>query len=89
MAEYSITFSRAARKELESLPAMIVERIFKKIEALAALPRPQGVIQLEGEENLYRIRVGDYRVIYTISDKSKTIDIIHIRHRSEAYRSLN
>jgi mRNA interferase RelE/StbE len=89
MTTYTVTFSRSARKELESLPSPVVQRIYPKIEALEQNPRPHGVKKIEGEEKMYRIRVGDYRVIYEISDKMKSVDIAHIRHRSEAYRGLD
>ena len=86
MGEYTIRFTRSARKELEALDASVVQRIFPKIELLATEPRPSGCRKLQGEENLWRIRAGDYRVIYTLYDKDRVIDIIAIRHRSEAYR---
>jgi mRNA interferase RelE/StbE len=85
MADYSITFARSARKELESLNAALVQRIFPKIEALAIEPRPKGCRKLRGEKNLWRIRVGEYRVIYAIKDEKKVVDIITVRHRSAAY----
>ena len=85
MADYSITFARSARKELESLNAPLVQRIFPKIEALAKEPRPKGCRKLRGEKNLWRIRVGEYRVIYSIYDDKKVVDIIAVRHRSAAY----
>lgn len=86
MAEYRITFARSARKELEALDASIVNRIFQKIEMLAEEPRPPGCLKLTGEEDLWRIRVGDYRVLYTINDKQKLVDVIAVRHRREAYQ---
>ena len=85
MADYSITFARSARKELESLNAHLVQRIFPKIEALAKEPRPKGCRKLRGEKDLWRIRVGEYRVIYSIYDDKKVIDVIAVRHRSAAY----
>jgi mRNA interferase RelE/StbE len=85
MPSYSVTFARSARKELESLPARTVERIFTKIEALAANPRPAGCKKLKGVPDLWRIRVGDYRVVYSILDKTVSIDIVAVRHRREAY----
>lgn len=75
MAEYAITFARPARKEIERLSSVHVQRIFPKIEALAKEPRPSGCLKLTGEENLWRIRVGDYRVIYTIDDRLRNVDI--------------
>lgn len=86
MGEYTIRFTRSARKELEALDASVVQRVFPKIELLATEPRPSGCRKLQGEENLWRIRVGDYRVIYTLYDKDRVIDNVAIRHRSEAYR---
>ena len=88
MADYSISFARSARKELEHLPGDVAERILMKLEALAANPRPSGVIKLHGQKNLWRMRVGDYRVVYSIDDFSKTIDVSVVRHRREVYRDL-
>ena len=86
MADYSITFARSARKELESLEVSQVQRIFPKIEALAKEPRPKGCRKLRGEKNLWRIRVGDYRVIYAVHDDKEVVDIIAVRHRRAAYQ---
>ena len=86
MADYYIAFARSARKELESLSARLVQRIFPVIEALAKEPRPKGCRKLTTEKNLWRIRVGDYRVIYAIDDHKEAIDIIAVRHRSKAYQ---
>ena len=86
MAEYGITFARSARKELEALDAKIINRIFPKIESLSGNPRPNNCIKLRGSRNLWRMRVGNYRVIYTINDKTKFVDIIAVRHRRDAYR---
>jgi mRNA interferase RelE/StbE len=88
MADYSITFARSARKELEKLPANVAERILEKIESLAGSPRLPGAIKLQGRKNLWRMRVGDYRVIYSIDDSSKTIDVSIIRNRRDVYRDL-
>ncbi len=85
MPEYSITFARSARKELESLSNALIERILQKIESLADEPRPAGCRKLKGAVDLWRIRIGDYRVIYSIHDKEILVDIIAIRHRSDAY----
>jgi mRNA interferase RelE/StbE len=85
MADYVIVFARAARKDLESLEANVVKRVFSKIENLAMQPRPAGCRKLVGEENLWRIRVGDYRVVYSIDDRTLQVDVISVRHRSKAY----
>ena len=86
MAEYAITLARSARKELEDLDTTLINRIFPKIKILGTEPRPVGCRKLQGEKSLWRIRIGDYRVIYAIDDTSHIVDIIAIRHRSEAYR---
>ena len=85
MAEYTITFARSASKELEALDATIANRVFPKIEALAREPRPAGCRKIQGGQNLWRIRVGDYRVIYGVYDEEPRVDIVAVRHRSRAY----
>jgi mRNA interferase RelE/StbE len=86
MDEYAITFARSARKELQSLAVSVIRKILPRIEALARQPRPLNCRKLQGEENLWRIRVGDYRIIYSINDAERIVDIIAIRHRRAAYR---
>ena len=85
MAEYRITFARSARHELEVLDPSVIRRVLPKIESLSTHPRPHGSRKLTGEKNLWRIRIGDYRVIYSILDKERRIDITAVRHRREAY----
>lgn len=82
---YQVIFSRSARKELETLDAATVNRIFPRIEDLRNDPRPSGCRKLVGSENTWRIRVGDYRVLYSLDDNYNTIDIVAVRHRSKAY----
>lgn len=88
MADYSITFARSARKELEKLPPSAARRIIGHIEVLTKIPRPSGAVKLQGGKNLWRIRIGDYRVIYSIDDSVRVIDISAVRHRRDAYRDL-
>lgn len=85
MGDYRITFANSARKELESLDRLVVRRVIPKIEALSRQPRPTGCRKLVGEENLWRIRVGDYRDIYSVDDAMEVVDLIAVRHRSSAY----
>ncbi len=85
MSDFSIGFTRSARKELEALPNQLIQRIFHKIESLATNPRPTGCAKLKGAADLWRIRIGDYRVIYSIEDRLIQIEIIAVRHRSEVY----
>ena len=86
MADYAVTFARSARRELETLDASIVRRVISRIEALAQEPRPPGSRKLQGEQNLWRIRIGDYRVIFSVDDRKQIVDLVRIRHRREAYR---
>ncbi len=86
MADYTITFARSARKELERLDRSIVARILTRVEALAHAPRPSGCKKLRGSAELWRIRIGDYCVVYSINDARRVVDIIAVRHRRDAYR---
>lgn len=86
MTDYKITFARSARRELQSFQAEIVVRILRKIEALATEPRPKGSTKLRGRSELWRIRVGVYRIVYGIDDSTRTVDITLIRHRKDVYR---
>lgn len=86
---YSVSFARSARKELESLGQTVALRILKKIESLPENPRPAGCKKLTGQNSLWRIRIGDYRVVYSIDDKNRLIDISIIRHRSSVYKGLD
>lgn len=86
MADYAIVFARSARKELQSLDPQVARRILKQVEVLVANPRPAGVVKLEGATDLWRIRVGEWRVVYRIVDRDRLIDVIAVRHRRDAYR---
>ena len=86
MAEYAVTFARSARNELEALDAPLVTRIVARVQALAVQHRPPGVQKLRGAQNQWRLRVGDYCVVYEIDDRQRTLDIVRIRHRREVYR---
>ena len=83
---YAIEIKPAAMKALAGLPRADQQRIRGKIEALANNPRPVGVVKLSGPENLYRVRSGDYRVVYQICDRILVVVIIRIGHRREVYR---
>jgi mRNA interferase RelE/StbE len=86
VAEYAVVFARSARRELERLEAGVARRIIARIEALASNPRPHGCVKLQGADDLWRIRVGEYRVIYAIGDDRRIVDISAVRHRRDAYR---
>jgi mRNA interferase RelE/StbE len=86
MAEYRITIKKSAAKELEAVPRKDLRKIIMRIRSLAQNPRPHGSQKLSGREQ-YRIRQGDYRIVYFIEDKDSLIDIVKIGHRREVYRS--
>jgi mRNA interferase RelE/StbE len=88
VAKYELRFSRAAIKEADKLPSNVAERIAPAIDALADNPRPIGCQKLQGEDDLWRIRVGDYRVIYQVDARSRILYIRRVRHRREAYRRI-
>ena len=85
MASYSVLIKASAAKELERLPERPRRQIARKIRALAEQPRPAGCEKLTGE-GLYRIRQGDYRVVYAIEDQVLTVLVIRVGHRREVYR---
>ena len=86
MAEYRVVFARSARRELEGLEARVARRVISRVEALATDPRPVGCVKLQGAADLWRIRIGDYRVVYAIDDNAHLVDVRIVRHRSDAYR---
>jgi len=83
---YRIEFVKQSAKQLKSLPAEDQQRIKIKIDALAEVPRPDGVVKLTGEDNLYRIRVRNYRIIYSIQDGQLLILVLKIGHRRDIYQ---
>ena len=82
---YEIHLTPAAERNLKKLPRHIVPIVQRKIETLAANPRPQGVEKMRGEENLYRIRTGDYRILYTIEDRKLIVLVVKIGNRRDVY----
>jgi mRNA interferase RelE/StbE len=83
---YSILLAPPAERQLKALAQPIRERIVKRLRTLKENPRPPGVKKLAGEENLYRIREGDYRILYTIEDKELIVLVVKIGDRKEVYR---
>ncbi len=83
---YSILLAPSAERHLKALADSTQKRIAKHLRALEQNPRPHSVKKLFGEDNLYRIREGTYRVIYTIQDKKLTVLDVKIGDRNEVYR---
>ena len=83
---YRVEFTSRAAKELSALPSLMQKRMGARIDALMIDPRPPASRKLHAAEELYRLRVGDYRVIYRVQDKLVVITIIRIGHRRDVYR---
>ena len=83
---YEVLIERTAERDLQSLPSNILNRIVPRIKALAENSRPSGCHKLTGSRNDWRIRVGDYRVVYEVDDKRRQVRIFRVRHRREVYR---
>ena len=86
MAEFTVVLARSARKELEKLPARLQERMLRQLARLSNTPRPEGVRKIVAATDLWRLRVGVYRIIYEVRDDECVVDIIAIRHRRDAYQ---
>jgi len=87
MASYKVILKPSVHKDLRALPKITAGRVFQHIEDLKDNPLPRQSIKLSGVEHLYRIRVGDYRIIYEIDLEAKEISVLYVRHRREVYRS--
>lgn len=85
-AKYRIEFNRRYIKDLEKIPTRVQNQIREKVMELRDNPRPEGCKKLQGSGDLYRIRCGDYRVIYTITDSVLLVLVIEVGHRREIYR---
>jgi mRNA interferase RelE/StbE len=84
-ASYSVAIKKSAERELRTLPKGDLRRVVDRIRGLAETPRPHGNEKLSGQE-WYRIRQGDYRIVYAIDDEARTVDIVKIGHRREVYK---
>lgn len=83
---YRVLLERAAEKDLTRLSSEVHARVIAAIQALAANPRPSGCRKLAGSKSDWRIRVGDYRVVYEIADEIRIVRVNRVRHRREVYR---
>jgi mRNA interferase RelE/StbE len=82
---YRVALTTSAEKELRGLPVKVVARVVPRLENLASAPRPPGCKKLRGGDKEWRIRVGDYRIVYVVDDAAKTVDVTRIAHRREVY----
>jgi len=83
---YRVLLERGAEKDLSRFSSEIHDRVITAIQALAVNPRPPGCRKLTGSKHDWRVRVGDYRVLYEIADQVRVVRINRVRHRREVYR---
>jgi len=88
MPSYNISLKPSVEKDLRSLPKSTVVRVIEQIEDLKTAPLPRKALKLSNAERLYRIRVGDYRIVYEVDTKARQVLIHYVRHRREVYRSI-
>ncbi|MBN2610901.1 MAG: type II toxin-antitoxin system RelE/ParE family toxin [Bacteroidales bacterium] len=80
---YKLTIKKSAFKEINSLPKKVLSNVVEVIDNLAENPRPEGCTKLKGKEKLWRVRTGDYRIVYSIDDKIEIVEINRVRHRKD------
>ncbi len=85
---YRLIIKPSAEKELDHLPRNVVKRVVDRLADLPDNPRPAGVVKLAGSKNTYRVRIGDYRIVYQVDDAGQSIFVTIIAHRREVYRGL-
>jgi len=85
---YKIEFTSRAFDDISRLPRVIQTRLRPRIDALASEPRPRGARRLSGHAKLWRLRVGDYRIVYEVRDRELVVAVVRLGHRREVYRGL-
>lgn len=83
---YEVLLERQAERDLRELPKETFRRVIQSIKGLGQAPRPPGCRKLVGSQQDYRVRVGDYRVLYEVDDGTRQVRVLRVRHRREAYR---
>jgi mRNA interferase RelE/StbE len=83
---YAVEFSPSAEREFRKLARQIQRNLRPRIDALANQPRPTGAKKLKGRDDLWRIRVGDYRIVYEIQDRILVVLAVRVAHRREVFR---
>ncbi len=84
---YEVLLERRAERDLKDLSGRLFQRLVHEIKALAHNPRPVGCRKISGSDSDWRIRVGEYRVIYAIDELTRTVKVMRVRHRREVYRN--
>jgi mRNA interferase RelE/StbE len=88
MKRYTVVLTQTAEKELQKLPVRMIEKIIALLKSLEENPRPSGCKKLKGYKNLWRVRIGNYRIIYDIDDIILLVDVREIGHRKDIYDQL-
>jgi mRNA interferase RelE/StbE len=83
---YQVEIASAAQRDVKRLPPEVLRKVDAAILDLEQNPRPPGCTKLEGSEDEYSVRVGDYRILYVVDDKARLVTIARVRHRRDAYR---
>ena len=86
MVAYRVELSNRAKRDVATLSPQVQTRILKALRTLEANPRPLGVEKLKGEDDAYRLRVGDYRILYEVHDEVLLVLVVKVGHRREVYR---
>ena len=86
MPQYEVLFTASADKALQKLPGIAQKRVAAAAKELRDNPRPHGCVKLKDEDDLWRIRVGDYRIVYTIEDDELIVLVVRVAHRRDVYR---
>lgn len=84
---YEVEITPAARRQIKKLPHDIQQKVVAKLEELTLEPRPDGVKKLAGSDDLYRVRLGKYRIIYAIQDNLLLITVVKVKNKSDAYNT--
>jgi mRNA interferase RelE/StbE len=83
---YEVEITPAAKRQIKKLPNDVQQKVVAKLEELVFEPRPDGVTKLQGWDNLYRVRLGKYRIIYEIQDSLLLVTVVKVKHRQDVYR---
>ena len=83
---YEVILERRAERDIKRLPTEVFHRIIPHLKALSENPKPSGCRKITGSKHDWRIRIGDYRVIYEIDEQQNAVKVMRVRHRKDAYR---
>ncbi|MBZ0203159.1 MAG: type II toxin-antitoxin system RelE/ParE family toxin [Ignavibacteria bacterium] len=88
MAQYKLLFKQSAKKDLSKLPKQFLKNVLKRLTGFETNPFPHGNIKLSGSNEFYRIRVGDFRIVYSVNNKLKIVIVWYVRHRKDVYKVI-